>query len=51
NIYAMHKRKKIWVENALEYKPNRWEDAKRSCLLGKGWLFLPFSEGPRICLG
>ncbi|KAK5132091.1 hypothetical protein LTR08_000341 [Meristemomyces frigidus] len=51
NIYAMHRRKDLWGEDALEYKPERWEDPKRSRLLGGGWLFTPFSGGPRICLG
>lgn len=51
NIYAMHRRKDLWGEDALEYKPERWEDSKRSRMLGGGWLYGPFSGGPRICLG
>ncbi|KAK4545545.1 hypothetical protein LTR36_002895 [Oleoguttula mirabilis] len=51
NIYAMHRRTDLWGEDALEYKPERWEDPKRSRLLGGGWLYTPFSGGPRICIG
>lgn len=51
NMYAMHRRADLWGPDALEYKPERWEDPARSRLLGGGWLFTPFSGGPRICLG
>jgi len=51
NVYAMHRRKDLWGEDALEYKPERWENPKRSRLLGGGWLYGPFSGGPRICIG
>lgn len=51
NVYAMHRRKDIWGADALEYKPERWGDPKRSRLLGGGWLYVPFSGGPRICIG
>ena len=51
NIYAMHRRRDLWGEDALKYKFERWEDPKRSRLLGGGWLYSPFSGGPRTCLG
>lgn len=44
-IYAMHRRKDIWGEDANEFKPERWEGRKSD------WSFIPFSGGPRICLG
>ncbi|KAF2099785.1 cytochrome P450 [Rhizodiscina lignyota] len=44
-MYAMHRRKDIWGEDALEFKPERWESRKLD------WAFVPFSGGPRICLG
>ncbi|RMY29740.1 hypothetical protein D0866_08486 [Hortaea werneckii] len=51
NIYAMHRRKDLWGDDALEYKPERWEDPKRSRFVGDGFAYTPFSAGPRICLG
>lgn len=45
DIHVMHRRKDIWGEDALEWKPERWEGRK------SGWEFLPFSGGPRVCLG
>lgn len=51
NIYAMHRRRDLWGVDALEYKPERWEDPKRSRMVGDGFAYTPFSAGPRICLG
>jgi cytochrome P450 len=46
SVYAMHRRTDLWGSDASEFRPERWEEhAKR------GWDFLPFSGGPRICLG
>jgi cytochrome P450 len=44
-VYAMQRRVDLWGEDALEFKPERWEERK------PGWIFLPFSGGPRTCLG
>jgi cytochrome P450 len=44
-IYVMHRRKDIWGEDADEFIPARWEGRRL------GWDFIPFSGGPRICLG
>lgn len=45
-VYAMHRRKDIWGPDADSFRPERWEEnAKR------GWEYLPFNGGPRICLG
>lgn len=44
-VYAMQRRVDLWGDDALEFKPERWEDKK------PGWTFLPFSGGPRTCLG
>ncbi|KAI9696901.1 MAG: hypothetical protein M1820_007976 [Bogoriella megaspora] len=43
--YVMHRHTEIWGEDALEFKPERWEGRKTD------WSFLPFSGGPRICIG
>jgi cytochrome P450 len=44
-VYAMHRRKDIWGEDVNEFKPERWEGRKID------WSYIPFSGGPRICLG
>ena len=44
-VYAMHRREDLWGEDVLEFKPERWEKKKSD------WTFLPFSGGPRTCLG
>ncbi|KAL4976053.1 cytochrome P450 [Aspergillus desertorum] len=46
SVYAMHRRKDLWGPDADSFRPERWEEnAKR------GWEYLPFNGGPRICLG
>ena len=45
SIYVMHRRADIWGADADEFHPSRWEGRKL------GWEFLPFSGGPRVCLG
>ncbi|KAJ9659639.1 hypothetical protein H2198_003053 [Neophaeococcomyces mojaviensis] len=45
SVHVMHRRKDLWGEDALEFKPERWQGRK------VGWEFLPFNGGPRICLG
>ncbi|KAE9365333.1 putative cytochrome P450 [Stipitochalara longipes BDJ] len=44
-VYVMHRRKDLYGEDALEFKPERWEKLRPS------WQFLPFNGGPRICIG
>ena len=44
-VYAMQRRIDLWGDDALDFKPERWEKRKLD------WTFLPFSGGPRICLG
>ncbi|KAM3425111.1 hypothetical protein BST61_g7075 [Cercospora zeina] len=53
NVYAMHRRKDYYGQDAEEFKPERWlDDAETG---GKGlrpsWEYLPFNGGARICLG
>lgn len=45
SLYHMHRRKDLWGEDALEFKPERWQRKVPA------WQFLPFSGGPRICIG
>ncbi|KAF6836637.1 cytochrome P450 [Colletotrichum musicola] len=43
--YVLHRREDIWGPDALEFRPDRWEGMKMD------WNYVPFSGGPRICLG
>ncbi|KAM0714911.1 hypothetical protein Q7P37_009376 [Cladosporium fusiforme] len=45
SVYVMHRRKDLWGEDALEFRPSRWEERVPA------WQWLPFSGGPRVCLG
>ncbi|KAJ0164256.1 Cytochrome P450 52A5 [Colletotrichum tanaceti] len=42
--YLLHHREELW-ESAMEFKPERWEGVRLD------WNYVPFSGGPRICLG
>ncbi|KAF2803064.1 putative cytochrome P450 alkane hydroxylase [Mytilinidion resinicola] len=43
--YSMHHRKDIYGDDADEFRPERWESLRTS------WEYLPFSGGPRTCIG
>ncbi|OKL56794.1 hypothetical protein UA08_07775 [Talaromyces atroroseus] len=45
-INNMHRRRDLWGDDALEFRPERWEEKGKH-----GWEYLPFNGGPRICLG
>nr|POF13010.1 cytochrome p450 52a3-b [Quercus suber] len=45
SVYCMQRREDLWGEDVLEFKPERWEQRIPA------WQYLPFSGGPRICLG
>lgn len=47
-VYAMHRRKDIYGEDAHEFRPERWES---DALKDVGYGYLPFNGGPRVCLG
>lgn len=44
-LHLLHRRKDLWGPDADEFKPERWEKRKMD------WNFVPFSGGPRICIG
>ncbi|KAI0139644.1 cytochrome P450 [Xylariaceae sp. FL1272] len=43
--FSLQRRRDLWGEDALEFKPERWEKERPT------WNYIPFSGGPRICLG
>jgi len=53
NLYAMHRRRDYYGQDADEFNPDRWLDNAETGKKGlrPGWEFLPFNGGPRICIG
>ncbi|KAK0988782.1 hypothetical protein LTS01_009051 [Friedmanniomyces endolithicus] len=53
SVWAMHRRKDYFGDDANEFRPERWLDDPETGKKGlrPGWEFLPFNGGPRICLG
>jgi cytochrome P450 len=51
SLWAMHRRKDIYGDDAEEFKPERWIDTPEAKGIRPGWSFLPFNGGPRICIG
>jgi len=45
SVYAMHRDKTVYGEDADEFRPERWEHVR------PGWQYLPFHGGPRVCPG
>jgi len=50
NTYAMGRDKALWGEDALEFKPERWEKIDQS-KKDFPFVFPAFHAGPRMCLG
>ncbi|PLN79466.1 cytochrome P450 [Aspergillus taichungensis] len=44
-VYAMHRRKDLFGDDAEQFRPERWQERDFT------WEYLPFNGGPRICLG
>lgn len=50
--WSMHRRSDIFGENAHIFDPTRWLDERHSSNpLRPGWAYIPFSGGPRVCIG
>lgn len=47
SVYAMHRRKSVFGDDAHEFEPERWARSD----MRPGWSYLPFNGGPRICPG
>lgn len=43
--FSMRRKKYVYGENAQNFRPKQWKNLK------SGWSYVPFSGGPRICLG
>jgi Cytochrome P450 len=50
-VYAIHRRKDLYGEDADTFRPERWLDTQDEKGLRMGWAYLPFSGGPRVCPG
>jgi len=44
-VYGLQRREDIWGPDAAEFRPERWAGRKLD------WSYIPFSGGPRICIG
>jgi cytochrome P450 len=51
NLWSMHRRTEIYGADAAEFNPSRWLDQEAESPLRPGWGYLPFSGGPRVCIG
>ncbi|KAE9388190.1 cytochrome P450 [Gymnopus androsaceus JB14] len=52
SVFLMHRRQDLWGPDALEFDPDRFIDERlHKYLIPNPFIFLPFSAGPRICLG
>ncbi|KAL6710702.1 hypothetical protein ACN47E_007759 [Coniothyrium glycines] len=45
--YSMHRRTDVYGADAHAFRPERWLDPA----LRPGWAYVPFSGGPRVCIG
>ncbi|VUC35607.1 unnamed protein product [Clonostachys rosea] len=45
HVYSMHRDPAVYGNDVEEFRPERWDG------LRPGWAFLPFSGGPRVCIG
>ena len=45
----MHRREDLYGPDANDFRPERWDGNKLERQVG--WGFMPFHNGPRICLG
>ena len=52
-VYAMHRRKDLYGEDAEDFRPERWETELplHHNEINAAWGYLPFNGGPRVCLG
>ncbi|CAC9887136.1 unnamed protein product [Aureobasidium pullulans] len=51
SLYAMHRDKEVFGDDAAEFHPERWLDTDQEKGIRPGFSYIPFNAGPRICLG
>lgn len=49
--YIQHMDKEVWGPDADEFRPERWLDADGAAQHVSQYSYLPFSRGPRDCIG
>ncbi|KAG5669151.1 hypothetical protein PVAND_017046 [Polypedilum vanderplanki] len=49
SVYAIHRSKTIWGENANEFEPERFSNERFKKI--HPYAFIPFLKGPRMCIG
>ncbi|RFU74921.1 hypothetical protein TARUN_7339 [Trichoderma arundinaceum] len=45
STFSLHRREDVYGPDAQEFRPERWDN------LNVRWEFLPFSAGPKVCMG
>lgn len=45
STFSLHRRQDVYGFDAEEFRPERWDG------LNARWEFLPFSAGPKVCMG
>ncbi|CAK8532835.1 unnamed protein product [Lathyrus sativus] len=51
SLYAMGRMEKIWGNDCLEFKPERWISSRGGVVYVPSYKFIVFNAGPRSCLG
>ena len=53
SVYAMHRRQDLFGMDAEVYRPERWDERMplSEDPMNAKWGYLPFNNGPRVCLG
>ncbi|WRX13466.1 Cytochrome P450 - like 10 [Theobroma cacao] len=47
----MGRTEEIWGKDCSEFKPERWTSERGDLIPVPSYKFIPFSAGPRVCLG
>ncbi|CAN8098145.1 unnamed protein product [Discula destructiva] len=51
NAWVAHRNKKIWGEDAEEFRPERWLESSEEKLRAMNSMYMPFGLGSRTCIG
>ncbi|KZS91082.1 cytochrome P450 monooxygenase CYP63 [Sistotremastrum niveocremeum HHB9708] len=50
-IFLLQRHAGIWGKDVNDFDPNRWLDERMDLVIKNPFIFLPFSAGPRVCVG